>query len=31
MNVAISHKKYVVLKLTDEKWQEKKVNEKPEN
>ena len=31
MNVAISHKKYVMLKLTDEKWQEMKVNEKPEN
>ena len=35
MNVAISRKKimtkYVVLKLTDEKWQGKKVNEKSVN
>ena len=31
MNVAVLHKKYVVLKITDEKWQGKKVNEKSVN
>ena len=31
MNVEVLHKKHVVLKITDEKWQGKKVNQKSVN